>query len=218
MKSPLIIGTDLRTMTPATLSIYSNAAVLAVSQDPLGSPAYRVWRYPAPLDDYGQGEISLWTGSLSGGDYIVALVNAGNVSLVMNASLTDIFFDKSSASSKGPAAEILQTWDAYDLWQNRLDDGTALAILYGNATSINGTATPGGKNSTAGTNGIASTRYNSTALSYADGLAANHPALLGAKIATIQPKGALEVEVPRHGIRLFRVRSTGGETKKRDEL
>ena len=199
------MGTDLRAMTPATLSIYSNPAVLAVSQDPLGSSAYRVWRYPAVLDDYGQGEISLWTGSLSGGDYVVALVNAGNVSLYMNASLTDIFFDKSSTSSKGPAAEISQTWDAYDLWQNRMDDGTALAILNGNATS----------NGTAGTN---SARYNSTLLSYADGLSQNHPALLGAKVATIQPKGALEVEVPRHGIRLYRIRSVGGGTRKRDEL
>lgn len=211
IKSPLIMGTDLRAMTPATLSIYSNPAVLAVSQDPLGSPAYRVWRYPAALDEHGQGEISLWTGSLSGGDYVIALVNAGNVSRVMNASLTDIFFDKSSTSSKGPAAEILQTWDAYDLWQNRMDDETALVILNGNATSSD-TATLGGNNSTVGTE---STRYNSTALSYEDGLAAEHPALLGAKVATIQPKGVLEVEVPRHGIRLFRVRSAG---EGRDEI
>lgn len=217
MKSPLIIGTDLRVMTPATLSIYSNPAVLAISQDPLGSPAYRVWRYPAAFDDYGQGDISLWTGSLSGGDYIVALVNAGNVSIFMNASLTDIFLDKSSTSSKGPAAELMQTWDAYDLWQNRMDDGTALTIINGNTTS-NGTATLGEKNSTTETNGTESSRYNSTALSYEDGLAANHPALLGAKVATIQPKGALEVEVPRHAIRLYRIRSTGGGLRKRDEL
>lgn len=195
-------------MTPATLSIYSNPAVLAVSQDPLGSPVYRVWRYPAVLDDYGQGEISLWTGTLSGGDYIVALVNAGNVSLYMNASLTDVFFDKSSTSAKGPAAEILQMWDAYDLWQNRMDDATAQAII-----KSNGTATIEENKPTAET-----ARYNSTALSYADGLAANHPALLGAKIATIEPGGALEVKVPRHGIRLFRFRSAGGRMKKRDEL
>lgn len=216
MKSPLIMGTDLRVMTPATLSIYSNPAVLAVSQDPLGSSAYRVWRYPAAIDDNGQGEISLWTGSLSGGDYVVALVNAGNVSLLMNASLYDIFFDKSSTSSKVPDAEILQTWDAYDLWQNRMDDGTALGILIGNATS-NGTAMLEGSNFIAG-NGMESTRYNSTALSYEDGLAADHPALLGAKIATIQPEGTLKVEVPRHGIRLFRIRSTRSATRKRDEL
>ncbi|MCJ1462622.1 hypothetical protein MMC07_001224 [Pseudocyphellaria aurata] len=210
MKSPLIMGTDIRTMTPATLSIYSNPAVLAVSQDPLGSPAYRVWRYPGEQDEYGQGEISLWTGSLSGGDYIVALVNAGNVSLVMNASLTDIFF----TSARVPTEEILQTWDAYDLWQNRMDDETALAILNGNATSIDPTT----KKPAAGAIGSESARYNSTALSYKDGLAANHPALLGAKVATIQPKGALEVEVPRHGIRLFRIRSAGGGLRKRDEL
>lgn len=128
MKSPLIIGTDIRSMTPASISIYSNPAVLAVSQDPLGISAYRVWRHPAALDDYNQGEIPLWTGPLTGGDYVVALLNAGNVSLTMNASLVDIFFDKSSTSSQSPAAEITQTWEVFDLWANRLNNWTAHGI------------------------------------------------------------------------------------------
>ena len=217
MKSPLIIGTDVRRMTPATLSIYSNPAVLAVSQDPLGSAAYRVWKRPAALDAYNQGEISLWTGKLTGGDYIVALVNAGNVSHVLNAPLTDIFFDKSSTGSKGPAAEIMQTWEVYDLWANRLDHQAALGILSGNVTS-NDTLTSAGGNSTSGHNATQTSRYNSTELSYADGLEAGHAALLGAKIGSITPRGTLSAHVPRHGIGLFRIRSSDTGAKKRDEL
>lgn len=213
MRSPLIIGTDIRSMTPATLSIYSNPAVLAISQDPLGLSAYRVWRRPAALDTYNQGEISLWTGKLTGGDYIVALVNAGNVSLVLNASLTDIFFDKSSTGSSGPAAEITQTWEVYDLWANRLDHDTALVIISGNHT-----LTSAAGNSTSDRNATETSRYNSTELSYADGLAAGHAALLGAKIGAISPRGTLQAHIPRHGIGLYRIRPGGGGAKKRDEL
>ena len=36
VKSPLIMGSDITSMTAETLSIYSNAAIIAVNQDPLG--------------------------------------------------------------------------------------------------------------------------------------------------------------------------------------
>lgn len=192
MKSPLLIGADVRKITGPALSIYSNPAVIAISQDPLGVAAHRVWKRPAALDQNSQGEINLWVGDLSGGDYVVALLNAGNKNLTMNASLSEIFFEKSTA---GTAPEIMQTWDVYDLWQNRMDNATATAILNGNSTVED--------------TGESIVRYNSTAMSYAEGLAANHPALLGAKITSILPHGTLEVEVPRHGIALFRIRSRG---------
>lgn len=196
LKSPLLIGTDVQEMSAATLSIYSNPAVLAVSQDPLGSAAHRVWKYPAALDANSQGEINLWAGGLFGGDYVVALVNAGDESLTLNASLTDIFFDKSTS---GTAPEIDQTWDVYDLWANRMDDATATAIISGNLSFVD--------------INNATFRYNSTEMSYADGLAANHPALLGAKTTSIPPRGTFGATVPRHGIGLFRIRSAGGSVK-----
>lgn len=201
MKSPLLIGTDIQKLTGSSLSIFSNPAILAISQDPLGTAAHRVWKHPAALDDHFQGEINLWVGDLSTGDYIVALVNAGNKNLTMNASLSDIFLDKSPS---GTAPETMQTWDVYDLWKNRMDSATASAIISGYS---------------AVTDTVNSTRrYNSTEMSYAKGLAANHPALLGAKTTSILPRGTLTAEVPRHGIGLFRIRSRGDAGKEKAEL
>ena len=206
MVSPLIMGTDVRKMTARTLSIYSNPAVIALNQDPAVSAGIRVWRYYVDdIDQYGQGEISLWTRTLSNGDVAIAMVNAGNKTREMNATLGDIFFD--SGSTRSPQA--METWDVYDLWANRMDDATASSIISGNAT-VSGTVMDN-MNST--------TRYNSTAMSYADGLAMENTALYGAKTSTIAPMGTLKAVVPRHGVGLFRIRSQGGASKrKRDEL
>ncbi|KAL9121058.1 MAG: hypothetical protein Q9187_002386 [Circinaria calcarea] len=200
------MGTDIRKMSPETLSIYSNPAIIALNQDPAVSAGIRVWRYYVDdIDQYGQGEISLWRRTLSNGDVAVALVNAGNETREMNATLGDIFLD--SGSTRSPRA--METWDVYDLWANRMDDATASSIITGNAT-VNGTVMET-RNST--------TKYNSTAMSYADGLAMNHPALFGRKTGTIVPMGTLRATVPRHGIGLFRIRSQGGAgARKRDEL
>ncbi|KAL8794259.1 MAG: hypothetical protein Q9195_003213 [Heterodermia aff. obscurata] len=184
-------------MSPQTLSIYSNPAVLAISQDPLGVSAHRVWQYPTPADD--QSSYSLWAGDLAGGDYVVALLNAGPTPLTMNASLADIFFDASSTSAGGPAREIMQAWEVYDLWANRMDNATAASILRGNATVAMG--------------------YNSTRTSYADGLARNESALLGARVGTVAPRGTLNATVEGHGIALYRLRpGPSGGAGGRDEL
>ena len=202
------MGTDVRNMSTQTLSIYANPAVLAVSQDPMGASAYRVWEYPAPADAYGQGSISLWGGPLSGGDWVVALVNAGNEALTMNASLADIFVLQSTTNGAGLAPQTKQAWEVYDLWGNRMSNATAQAFLNGNATMSE--AVTISANSTS--------RYNATQTSYEHGLGKNDAALLGAHISTIAPMGTLSAEVERHGIRLFRLRSSGSGMRKRDEL
>lgn len=59
---------------PPTLSILQNPAVLAVSQDPMGLSAFRIWRhYVDDVDEYGKGEIQMFSGILSGGDQLVLL-------------------------------------------------------------------------------------------------------------------------------------------------
>ncbi len=42
IKSPLFLGNDLRSMTPETLSILNNPAIIALSQDPKGRSVLRV--------------------------------------------------------------------------------------------------------------------------------------------------------------------------------
>ena len=209
LKSPLIMGTDVRNMTARSWSVYANPAVLAVGQDVLGMSAYRVYEYPAmQLDVYGQGSLSCWVGELAGGDWVVAFVNTGEGVVTMNASLAEMFVVQSSTNAAGVAPQVRIGWDVYDLWGNRASVESAQAVLNGNGTAsgvvmdaANGTM-----------------RYNSTEMSYADGVRMNHAALLGKRIGSIAPMGTLTAEVEMHGIRLFRLRPLGAGMRKRDEL
>lgn len=206
MSSPLIIGTDLRSLTSANLAIYSNPAVIALNQDPSGMAAYRVWRYTCTdVDRYGQCEYALWVKSLENGDQAVALLNAANSSMTMNASLYDIFLSDSLSGTSMPASQLGQAWDVFDLWANRMSDREAHNVL-------NGTAGPVTMSSNS------TTRYNATEKSYADGLMANATALMGRKIGTVAPHGTLTADVARHSVGLFRLRLVMGDGHVRDEL
>ncbi|EFN51877.1 hypothetical protein CHLNCDRAFT_8622, partial [Chlorella variabilis] len=68
VKSPLIIGTDLRrvAISPESLAILKNRDIIAVNQDPLGVAAERVWK---------QGSAEVFAGPLQGGDRVVVLFN-----------------------------------------------------------------------------------------------------------------------------------------------
>ncbi|KAI4190362.1 MAG: hypothetical protein LQ348_003670 [Seirophora lacunosa] len=211
VKSPLIMGTNIPKMTASTYSILANPAVIAISQDSAGTPAYRVWKRAAEVDEYDQGEQSLWVMSLSGGDYAMAMLNAGNASMEMKATLEDIFIDKATTgggATRGPLPSS-SGWDIHDLWANRMDDVTANAILQGNAT-VNGTIMETSNSMMV---------YNATEMAYSDGIGMSHPALLGVKISSVQPMGTISATVPRHGIAMYRLRKQEGVSmKKRDEL
>lgn len=201
-KSPLIMGTDIRVLDAQALSIYLNPAILALSQDPTGSSVARRWRYLVDSGDNGQGEISMWSGSLSEGDYVMILLNAGNSSRSMNATLADVFFDDGGAKS----TEAAQSWDLYDLWANRMPNSTASMILDTNSTAA------------AGMN-LTSVYWNATQTSYADGIAANSSVLMGTYVGSVGPRGTVQAEVPRHGIVAYRMRPRGAAvSRRRDEL
>lgn len=195
-------------MTASTYSILANPAVIAISQDSAGTAAVRIWKRPADVDEYEQGEQSLWVMSLSGGDYAIALLNAGNTSMEMSATLEDIFIDKATTGGGATKGSLPSSsgWDIYDLWANRMDDMTANAILQGNATMTTSAA-----NST--------TVYNATQTPYADGIKANSTALLGVKTSSVPAMGTVSAMVPRHGIALYRLRKQeAGSQSERDEL
>ena len=215
------MGTDVTAITPQTLSIYSNPAIIAINQDPMGIPAVRVWQKPATpenetysVDAYTAGETSFWTAQLKNGDYVVAFVNSGSAATTMTATLDDIFVDLTTTGNNAPVPQLKQTWDVHDLWANRMSDVTAQAIISGNmtmATNVTSMANP--------TSSLPVQTYNSTALSYADGLKANNTALMGVKVGTLAPMGTLSASVPSHGTAVYRLRSQGMNSKrKRDEL
>jgi alpha-galactosidase len=66
MAAPLLIGTDLRTATPATLPLYGNRAVIAVDQDPLGKQGRQI---------ASSGGLDVLAKPLSNGDVSVVLFN-----------------------------------------------------------------------------------------------------------------------------------------------
>lgn len=68
LASPLLLGNDVRALSPATLATLSNRAVIAVDQDPLG--------VQARLVETDKG-VWTWTRPLSAGRTAVALVNLG---------------------------------------------------------------------------------------------------------------------------------------------
>lgn len=214
------MGTDLRTITPSTLSIYSNPAILAMSQTPFTAQAARIWQKPRQPENetasevlYTADETSLWVAQ-GEPDYFVAFLNAGPATASMVATPHDIFNDAFTQGKKAAPALVAMSWDIHDLWANRMDDATAGAVIKGNATMAgNGTAIGGG-NAT-----VAAMRYNATEMSYADGVEANSSALLGQMVGVVGPGKSLTAKVPSHGVVMYRLRPRGGGgMSKRDEL
>ncbi|RDW89591.1 alpha-galactosidase-2 [Coleophoma cylindrospora] len=210
-KSPLIMGNDFRKIIPADLAILSNAAVIAVSQDPLGSSAARRWILPEAGSQFTQ---QMWSGSLNsttGGDLndmVVMLVNGMETSAVLNASLADIFVDSGPA---GTAPQVGMSWEVRDLWANRMSDAEAQAII--NASSAAGNVTTGSNATQVGYG-----RYNATKTSYKEGLLNRDELLLGNVTSTVLPSGTVQATVAPHGAALFRLRAVPTGTRKRDEL
>ncbi|KAK9826107.1 hypothetical protein WJX81_004261 [Elliptochloris bilobata] len=66
IKSPLIIGADLRALSRETLLLLKSREVVAINQDPLGVAGDRVWK---------QGPKEVWAAPLKGGARAVILFN-----------------------------------------------------------------------------------------------------------------------------------------------
>jgi alpha-galactosidase len=164
-------------------------------------------------DAYGGSALQLWSGSListTGGTYndmVVLLINGADETMIMNATLADIFID---SGPSGTAPQVQLSWEVRDLWANRMSESEAQAII--DASSAAGNAT-NGYNAT----NVGSGRYNATKTSYAQGLENNDALLLGNVTTTVTPSGTITATVDSHGAALFRLRAlpTG---RKSDEL
>lgn len=181
LKSPLLMTNVMTTIDAATLSIQQNTAVLAVSQDPETSSAVRIWRYYVP-----DGEIQLYSGTLSGGDQVVVLLNGGSAAREMNATLTDIFWED---GAKGTAPQVQSAWDVYDLWAGRMSNKTANAVIEGKQSPPMNMTAMGG----------AEKVYNQVPLPATE-------ALMGKKVGIVRPGGILKAQVKPHGVAMFRLR------------
>jgi alpha-galactosidase len=204
LKSPLMLGNDLRIMTPSALTIVNNPAIIALSQDPLGRSIVRVRRdrEGVPKDEYGAAEAHVWSGKLANGDQCVIFVNFGGKDLKMSASLAEIFV---SSGPGGSAPQVKSAWDVHDLWADRMGEDTALEIMNaGNGEERERAFEKAGW-------------YNATETPYSIGLEQGDPRLFGKKVFTVKAKGALTTNVPTHAARVYRLRKVTEKTG-RDEL
>ncbi len=68
LAAPLIAGNDLRQMSPQTLSVLTNKAVVAIDQDPLGVQGFRL---------AAKDSVETWVKPLAGGDWAICFLNRG---------------------------------------------------------------------------------------------------------------------------------------------
>lgn len=206
LKSPLLLGNDLRKLDATTLSIINNPAIIAISQDPRGKAVQRIARNTSvPKDKFDVGETHIWSGPLANGDQVVIFLNVANEDLNMSTSLEEIFVGEGVG---GTAPQVRQDWAIHDLWSegySRMTKVDAEKIL---------DARPGVARQEAHEK---SRSYDATQLSYADGIAAGDSRLFGEKIGMIQAGGDISVNVGRHAAKVFRLRSTseGGSTARK---
>jgi alpha-galactosidase len=66
--APLMLGNDVRTMSPSTIALLENRGVIAIDQDPLGRQGRRIRK---------DGEAEIWARPLADGGVAVALFNRG---------------------------------------------------------------------------------------------------------------------------------------------
>lgn len=103
MKSPLLIGCDVRNMSEDTLRILTNHELIAINQDKLGEQGQRV-------KANGTGEV--WSGKLyavSGSAYIVILLNRGSGSVSITGQWSDI------GVGSGQSCDVRDLWKQKDL-------------------------------------------------------------------------------------------------------
>uniref|UniRef100_A0A0G4HG19 Alpha-galactosidase n=1 Tax=Chromera velia CCMP2878 TaxID=1169474 RepID=A0A0G4HG19_9ALVE len=101
MKSPLMIGCDLQTISDESLAILKNEEVIAVNQDKLGVQAKVVKSEKSAL---------IWAGPLDGGDIVVILWNRFLAPRTMTFSLLDVGARKGSG-----VASVRDLWARADV-------------------------------------------------------------------------------------------------------
>jgi alpha-galactosidase len=118
MAAPLLIGTDLRRATPATMNILLNRDVIAVDQDPLGKQGVEI---------AATGGHHVLAKPLAGGDVAVALFNETDRAAVLSTS---------AVTAGLPASRTGYT--VTDLWNKRVtaSAGTIAAGVPGHATAM----------------------------------------------------------------------------------
>ncbi|KAL3931877.1 MAG: hypothetical protein SGARI_004101 [Bacillariaceae sp.] len=111
IKSPLLLGNDLRNIPHEVLQLITNKEVIALNQDPLGKQGYKRWSESVTSSvnatrhlrtaendvDFEKGNdsevVEVWAGDLAGGDVAVVLLNRASSSQQIAAKFQDVGID-----------------------------------------------------------------------------------------------------------------------------
>jgi alpha-galactosidase len=103
MAAPLILGNDIRSMTPAIKEILTNKEVIALNQDTLGKQGFRWWT----LD----GNIELWLKPLSNNEVALCFFNRNDVAKIIDFDWK-IYF----SNLDGKTFNVTDKTNIHDLW------------------------------------------------------------------------------------------------------
>lgn len=106
MASPLILGNDIRAMSPQTAAIVMNREVIAIDQDPLGVQGLRY------ATDEG---VEYWFKPLEGGDWAVCLFNRTQEPRTCTIDWLQYCFTDEEVSQRATAFDRI-CYDGRDLW------------------------------------------------------------------------------------------------------
>lgn len=93
LKSPLLIGCNLKGITHATLSILGNEEVIAINQDPLGKQADYLYEEKS-ISDHKE----VWGGQLSGNRYVLICFNRFTIETIFTLHFDQLFKGKKVTS------------------------------------------------------------------------------------------------------------------------
>ena len=111
--APLILGNDIRNMTPETKAILENKDVIAINQDKLGIQALK---YSA------NNEIETWFKPLENGDWAVCFLNRSKEDKTIEILWTDYAFTD-EISGRSPNFDKT-TYQLKNLWTNEKEGNT----------------------------------------------------------------------------------------------
>ncbi|KAJ3103155.1 hypothetical protein HDU97_010363 [Phlyctochytrium planicorne] len=130
LKSPLLLGNDLRSMTDDIFEIIANEEVIAINQDPLGVSARRVFKSSnSALDAMKNSTLAakqfldVWVGPLSNGDRVLFVLNRGESDVKKFGLDLDIVFFEDGKGGWYPAGGFEKTV--------RMDEGEGVLWLEG---------------------------------------------------------------------------------------
>ena len=116
MASPLILGNDVRNMTPEVLDILTNREMIAVDQDTLGVQGLHL------CDDDG---LQFWFKPLAGGDWAFTILNPSKEDKVYSIDWQKFNFTDTEVSGLSTAFDQ-KSYRIYNIWTHKMEGKTSL--------------------------------------------------------------------------------------------